>query len=146
MKHLLKSWLPPVAGTKKFLAANLAHRISRILNRRKFEVVVEGYLDLHNSDSEQPDIIVYEKDNGLKPVMMIELCGEPEYESTTRTMEILSGIYRVKESFVFHLATGKWLKTGLNHPITEESAFSSILKASLMDLLYQQDQRVTPKG
>ncbi len=137
MKQLLKSWLPPAAGTKKFLAGNLAHRLSRILDRRKFEVVVEGFLDLHNTDSEQPDIIVYEKGSILKPVLMIELCGEAEFESTVRTMEILSGIYRVDESFVCQLDSGIWLKTGLDFTVPETSSYSSNLRTDLNELLYK---------
>lgn len=79
MKQLLKSWLPKISGTKKYLAVDIALQLSRIINRRKFEVVYEGFIDLHNIDSEQPDIVVYHKENNLQAVMIIEICSNENF-------------------------------------------------------------------
>lgn len=124
MKQLLKSWLPLLSGTKKFLAADLAHRLSRIINRRKFEVVFEGFIDLHNIDSEQPDVVVYHKENNFHPVMIIEICDKENIESTMRTIEILSKIYHIEESFIYDLENKNWLLLKNNSQVYEKSGYS----------------------
>ena len=37
------------------------------------EAVYEGGLDVFNSSSEEPDVVVYQKKNGLQPLMAIEI-------------------------------------------------------------------------
>src|SRR3954468_17739536 len=108
MKQLLKSWLPIISGTKKFLAADLSFRLSRKIDRRIYEVVFEGFIDSHNPESEQPDIVIYHKNDNLKPVMIIEICDRENIESTCHVIETLSMIYHIDESFVYDLENDKW--------------------------------------
>ena len=136
MKHLLKSWLPVISGTKKFLAADLAHRLSRIIDRRKFEVVFEGFIDLHNIDSEQPDIVVYDKDENLRPVMIIEICDTAHVEASLRTIEILSNIYHIDESFVYDMENEKWFLFKKETLQAESGSFSEQFETDLNKLLH----------
>lgn len=136
MKNLLKSWLPLISGTKKFLAADLAHRLSRIINRRKFEVVYEGFIDLHNFDSEQPDIVVYNKEENLHAVLIIEICEKENLESTFRTIEILSRIYHIPESFIYDLENEKWFLLKNGSEKFETNSFSNYFDTDLNKLLH----------
>jgi hypothetical protein len=139
MKQLLKSWLPVISGTRKFLATDLAHRLSRVINRRNFEVVFEGFIDLHNINSEQPDIVVYNKEDGLKPVMILEICDNQSQDSTLRTMEILGSIYHVDESFIFNMESGTWLLYRNESPEIEKTSYSRHFNTDISRLLYQHD-------
>lgn len=136
MKHLLKSWLPLISGTKKFLAADLSHRLSRLINRRKFEVVYEGFIDLHNIDSEQPDIVVYDKEDNLHPVMIIEFCDNENAEDTFRTIEILSRIYHIRESFVYNIENNIWYELKNGEDAFGISTYSDFFKMDLNRLLH----------
>jgi len=136
MKQLLKSWLPVISGTRKFLATDLAHRLSRVINRRNFEVVFEGFIDLHNINSEQPDIVVYNKEDALKPVMILEICDNQSQESTVRTMEILGSIYHVDETFIFNMESGTWLLYRNGGHVFEKTSYSRHFNTDLSRLLY----------
>jgi len=135
MKQLLKSWLPIISGTKKFLAADLAFRLSRNINRRTFEVVFEGFVDLHNPESEQPDIVIYHKNENLRPVMIIEICDVDNMENTTRAIEMLSVIYHIEESFVYNIADEKWYLLKKGSTRFEPGSYSEFFKTDLNKLL-----------
>lgn len=138
MKQLLKSWLPIISGTKKYLAADLAHQLSRIINRRKFEVVYEGFIDLHNIDSEQPDIVIYDKENNLKAIMIVEICDNENFLSTRRTIEILSQIYQLEESFIYNMDTEKWYLIKKGDLAFEANSWSLYFWIDLNKLMYQK--------
>jgi hypothetical protein len=138
MKNLLKSWLPATSGTKKFLAAALSHKISKVLNRKKFEVVFEGFIDLHNFDSEQPDIVVYNKEENMNSVMIIEFCSKENLEPAFTTIEILSKIYHIRESFIYDIDKTTWhlLKNGSEK--FEVNNFSEYFNMNMDQLLAEE--------
>lgn len=140
MNHLIKSWLPPGSGTKKFLAADLAHRLSRIINRRQFEVVLEGYIDLHNVESEQPDIVVYDKGNNLQSALIIELCDSQNLVFTIHTLEILLKIYGLNESFVYNYEQNCWLRISADQQVPVEDSYSVLFKTDLNDLIAHESR------
>jgi hypothetical protein len=135
MKQLLKSWLPIISGTKKFLAADLAFRLSRKINRRMYEVVFEGFIDPHNPESEQPDIVIYHKNESLRPVMIIEICDSENINASQRAIEMLSVIHCIDESFVYDLENDKWYLLKKGTGFFEESSFSELFDADLNRLL-----------
>lgn len=137
MKHLLKSWLSLLSGPKKFLAADLSHRLSRIINRRKFEVVFEGFIDLHNIDSEQPDVVVYHKEDNLRPVMILELCNKENLDATMRTIEIISKIYHIEESFIYEMESKTWYLLKLNSTVFEPRGYSDYFHIDINKLVSQ---------
>jgi len=133
MATLEKSWTRPEAGHRKFIATVLTHALSRQLMRTNFEVVQEGNIDLHNPDSDAPDVIIYDIRNNYTPVLMIELCTNATVEDTLRTVEIIREIYFVNEAFVYNIDSEEW------HAITPgKLTFTSIsnqFKVELSELL-----------
>ena len=76
MAVLLRNWQDPETGRKKFIASVLLYHLSKKVNRNRFEVVQEGYLDLADLNSEQPDIIIYDKEK-TKNIYIKYLIIEP---------------------------------------------------------------------
>ncbi len=135
MKHFEKSWSQPLSGHKKFIAAMLSHSLSKLLNRRIFEVVNESFIDLQDWKSEQPDVIVYDIKDEYKPAMLIEFTDHAGLDSTIRTMEILSDLYHVPEAFIFDFETQKWFR--INGHDVQESASSEKFGFNLQNILSQ---------
>jgi len=115
MKLFEKSWLQPISGLKKFTAINLTYSLSRLLNRRKFEVVNESYIDLHDFNSEQPDIIIYDINADYKPALIIEMTDHENFDSTILKMKIISKVYHIPDAFVFDLDEQKWFRVNGNN-------------------------------
>ncbi len=138
MKHFEKSWLSPLSGRKKFTAFNLSYSLSKLLDRKKYEVVNESYIDLHDLESEQPDIIIYDINADYKPALLIELTDHEGLDSTIRTMEIVSNLYHVPESFVFDFDKQNWYRVNGSNVLPTSSSekfglnLQSILSNSLM--------------
>ena len=108
MSTLKKSWALPTAGYRKFIASVLSYALSKELDRKKFEVVHEGNIDLHNPESDTPDVIVYDKKNNASPALIVELCFNNNEEDTLRTVEIIRELYAVKEAFVYNIEADTW--------------------------------------
>ena len=124
MVHLEKSWLLPVAGRKKFFTSAFYHRLLQEVDRKKFDAVYEGYADPSDLDSEQPDVVIYERKNGLKAALLVEFCSDNNEEETIRTMDIISKIYKAKESYVYNFQSGRWFRfsgTGEKESLTSYS-------------------------
>lgn len=108
MTTLKKGWTLPEAGHRKFIASSIVYALSKFLDRKKYEVVHEGNLDLHNPNSDTPDITVYERDNNYEPIMMIELCFDANEKDTVRSVEIIREIYKIEEAFVYNFESDHW--------------------------------------
>ena len=110
MTHLEKSWLPPIAGRKKFFSSAFYHKLSQELDRKKFDIVYEGYADPFDLDSEQPDVVVYDKMNSINPVLIIEFCNDCNEEDVLRTIQVIREVYEAKEAYVYNFQSDRWFK------------------------------------
>ena len=135
MEHFEKGWSHPFAGRKKFAASSLSYYLSKLLDRRKFEVVNESHIDLHDLNSEQPDVIIYDIKDEYKPIMLIEFTDHEGLDSTIRTMEIISKLYHVPESFVFDFDAQNWFR--INGNIVQQSSLSEKFGLNLKNILSQ---------
>ena len=133
MATLEKSRVKPGSGYRKFIASVLTHALSREIARKNFEVVLEGNLDLHNPESDAPDVIVYAIHNNYAPTQMIELCDNASEQSTLKTMEIIREIYFVKEAFVYNYEKEVWYNC--NSFQLQLSSYSNQFQIELDDLL-----------
>ena len=133
MATLYKGWTLPEAGYRKFISSVLAYALSRDLVRKKFEVVHEGHLDLHNPYSDTPDICVYDVDNNLEPVMIVELCFDSNEKETLRNVEIIREIYSIKEAFVYNIESDRWNRG--RHFQSIQTSISDLFKLELSALL-----------
>lgn len=133
MSTLKKSWTLPTAGYRKFIASVLAYALSKELDRKIFEVVHEGNIDLHNPESDTPDVIVYEKKNNAAPTLIVELCFNNNEEDTLRTVEIIRELYSVKEAFVYNIEADTW--RGCSPFQLVFSSSSKLFKIELNELL-----------
>jgi hypothetical protein len=133
MEHLQKSWLLPLSGQKKFTASTLSYSLSKLLNRKDFEVVNESYVDIHDLNSEQPDVIIYNRNNDYKPAMMIELTNHSSLESTLHTIEIIAKIHHVPEAFVLDFDKQKWFR--IADSVVTSSAASKVFGLDLQQIL-----------
>ncbi|MBP7166069.1 MAG: hypothetical protein KBB64_00255 [Bacteroidia bacterium] len=108
MAVLLRNWQDPETGRKKFIASVLLYHLSKKVNRNRFEVVQEGYLDLADLNSEQPDIIIYDKEKGYHPVLLIEMVHSGEWEKMAGNISILKQMYQIEETFLYNLDLCNW--------------------------------------
>lgn len=108
MSVLIRNWQDPETGKKKFIASVLLYHLSKRVNKTRFEVVQEGYLDLMDLNSDQPDIIVYDKQQGYKPVLLIEMVHSGEWEKMAGNIAVLKQVYQIGETFLYDLDSGKW--------------------------------------
>lgn len=128
-----KNWFSQDSAYQKFLASVLSHHLSRMFNRKDYEVVNESYIDLHNMDSDVADVIVYNINNNFSADLIIELCTNEDLKSTLNSVEIISEIYRVKEAFVYNTSTSTWYK--INDTDRDRSSYSRLLDVNLDDVL-----------
>jgi|GEM_PF-3356724 len=110
MIHLEKSWLPPIAGRKKFFTSAFYHRLSQEIDKKKYDIVYEGYADPLDLDSEQPDVVVYDKKNSVNPVLLIEFCNDNNEEDVLRTIQVIREVYEAKEAYVYNFQSDRWFK------------------------------------
>ena len=130
----VKKWFTPSGSHQKFLAAVLSYGISKKLNRRFYEAVNESHIDIISLQSDIPDVIVYDVRNNLKPILIAEFCDDSEIKSTLRTIEIISEIYSIKESFVVNTSGEKWYRFESN--TISLSSESRIFKLDLREVLF----------
>lgn len=136
MVHLEKSWLFPVAGKKKFFSSTFYHRLSQEIDKKRFDVIYEGYADPADLDSEQPDIVIYDrKENAKRPALLVEFCTTRNQDDVLRTMEIVSRIYRTREAYVYNLETNLWFKFAEGVLQKEASSYSNLLVMDMNKIL-----------
>jgi hypothetical protein len=127
MVHLEKSWLPPIAGRKKFFSSTFYHKLSQQLDKKRFEIVYEGYADPFDLDSEQPDVVVYERKSGIGPALLIEFCNDSNQEDVLKTVQVISKVYEAKEAYVYNFQSDRWFSF-VNVPEQKpETSFSRLL-------------------
>ena len=129
-----KSWTVNTPPQKKYLSRIITYNLSRRLNKKLFEVVFEGYIDLYNPASEQPDVVIYSLSEMLTPAIAIELCS-PEELFETRTMaKHLVEQYPIREFFVYEYTNRQWFRISKESEL--QISFSDILLADLKDSPY----------
>ena len=103
-----KSWKITTPPLKKLLSRTITHLLSRHLNKNKFEVVFEGFLDSINSSSEQPDVVIYSNQDKLIPVVAIEICKSEEIIEMVLLAREIVKTYSLKEFFIFDYEASQW--------------------------------------
>lgn len=127
MAQLVKGWRGSTSGQKKFIASILAYELSRQLDRRRYEVVNESFIDINDLNSEQPDVVVYDKQDRYKPALVIECVSHDNRESAINTLDVLRTIYKLDEAFVYDIDHSDWyhLRNGVNkEPFCKNFNFS----------------------
>ncbi|MEO5569332.1 MAG: hypothetical protein ABIT08_09145 [Bacteroidia bacterium] len=127
MVHLEKSWLPPIAGRKKFFSSTFYHKLSQQLDKKRFEIVYEGYADPFDLDSEQPDVVIYDKKGGIAPALLIEFCNDSNQGDVLRTIQIISEVYEAKEAYVYNFQSDRWFRFSNVPEQKSETSFSNLL-------------------
>jgi len=135
MIHLEKSWLPPIAGRKKFFSSAFYHKLSQELDKKRFDIVYEGYSDPFDLDSEQPDVIVYDKKNSVHPVLIIEFCTDSSEEDVLRIIQVIREVYEAREAYVYNVESERWFKFSNVTEETPNTSFNTILGIDLKQIL-----------
>lgn len=125
MAQLIKGWMEPASGQKKFIASVLAYELSKKLDRARFEVVNESFIDIHDIHSEQPDVVVYDKAANYRPSLIIECVNEASRSEVINTLEVLRNIYNFNEAFVYDIDRSEWYKVSEN--VNQESLSGQFL-------------------
>ncbi len=133
MSTTKKNWTLPDSGYRKFIATAITYALSKELDRKLYEVVHEGNIDLHDHESATPDIIVYDKSDNYAPVLIIELCSNDTAIDTITTAEIIKQLYLLKEAFIYNTDTEQWMSCDHNHTIL--TSYSELFKLKLNVLL-----------
>jgi hypothetical protein len=133
MKYLEKSWAAAGSGQKKFLAAILTYGLSKVLRGKQFEAVNESFIDHNDADSERPDVVVYDLKNHFSPAIAIECASSADLDSTIHSMEMLSNLYHVPESFVLDMDQQKWYR--ISNEKVESNSFSKSFSIDLKEVL-----------
>ena len=129
-----KSWKTTTPPLKKLLSRTITHSLSRQLNKTKFEVVFEGFLDPLNASSEQPDVIIYSKLENFRPVAAIEICTTEEFVEMLLLAKLLTESYKLKEFFIFNYEADQWYRLD-EHGIDKSSSVSSLLSVDLKRMI-----------
>ena len=130
----VKNWISAADSRQKFLATVLAYGLSKKLDRSQYEAVNESHIDLQVFESDIPDVVIYDIHQNLKPVLIVELCNAGELESTIRTVEIISTIYGIRESFILNTTNNIWIRID-SHSISTTSE-SDFFKLNLGEILF----------
>ncbi|HRH64752.1 MAG TPA: hypothetical protein PLU53_00495 [Bacteroidia bacterium] len=129
------SWSSPADTTKKFLSRQITHRLSRFLDRRKYEAVYEGGLDVFNSSGEVSDVVIYQKENGLLPVVAVEICNKAELSEKTGIARQLMNRFRLKEFFLYTMDEKCWYRQSASSSENTPSCISESLALTFEDTL-----------
>lgn len=121
METLAKNWQSGVPTQKKFLSRLITHRLSNLLDNKKFEVVFEGHFDA--IDENEPDVIVYEKGNKVKPVMALEISYSKESDSLLSKAKEMMTNFKLENFFIYNFPKATW--TNLHREANEVSVSSS---------------------
>jgi hypothetical protein len=127
MVHLEKSWLPPIAGRKKFFTSAFYHKLSQEIDKKRFDIVYEGYADPFDLDSEQPDVVVYDRKGGFGPALLIEFCNDSNEEDVLRTIQVIREVYEAKEAYVYNFQSDRWFKFSNVPEQKSVTSFSNLL-------------------
>ncbi len=138
MLHI-KSWLSEQSPFQKFLSSVLAHHLSRTFNRREFEVVLDSYIDFHNMESDVADIVVYNVKKNFSTDMIIEFCHADDFKATINSLEIISEIYKIRETFIYNNTTSEWHL--IADGIRMKTSVSRVFKIDLNEILLQAKSR-----
>lgn len=103
MSLLFKTWDRPDSGFIRYASGSLMYQLSRLLEKKDYDVVMEGHLDVKNEKSGTPDVVVYNRQLEYTPVMMIEFAEPNSLEATLDSVERLSEKHHVPEAFVINL-------------------------------------------
>ncbi len=132
MNGLLTSWKDPEAGLRKFYAALFMFQFSKVVDRKLYEAVTEGYLNLFDSDSPQVELVIYDKVNGYKPAIIIDFSFGSTNVDQIALLENLRKLYSIEEVFIFNIDKQQWMKLA---SAAEQSDFSSLLSIHLGKIL-----------
>jgi len=137
MAHLAKGWLTPFSSRKKFSSSALSYSLSKILDRRFFEVVHESNIDIHDLASEQPDVIVYDKKSDYKPLLLIEITNHRTLNDTLNSLKVMADVYHVPEAFVYDIDQQSWFRISdrIISKSSESNFFGINLQAVFKDSL-----------
>ena len=131
MDILNQSWADPLAATKKFLAREIMYKLSRQVDMAKYEVVLDGDLDLFNKTNDQPDLVVYQRKSNFSPVIAIELSTKERFnDSNLRALNQFT-MYGLKEYLIYNLDEDRWYSISGNKNVFAITSTSEVLKVSL---------------
>jgi len=135
MDIIQKSWKITTPPLKKLLSRTITHRLSQKLNKNLFEVVYEGFLDSHNPISEQPDVVIYSKQDYFKPVCAIEVCKASELLEMILIAKNNLQTHHLREFFIYVHESDTWYL--INNSNTPEiiSSYSSLFSIDLRDTI-----------
>ena len=133
MNTLNNSWSTPAETTKKFLSRQITHRLSRFLDRQKFEAVYEGGLDAINPTQEEPDVVIYKKDGGLAPVVAVEICNKAQLPEMSRVANQLITRFRLNEFFLYTMDETRWYRQSAGSPESIPTCVSESLALAFDD-------------
>ena len=71
MVHLEKKLAASDSRAKKILFFLILSQAFAAARQKKFDIIYEGYADPFDLNSEQPDVVVYDK-KGSKPALLVE--------------------------------------------------------------------------
>lgn len=127
----------PEGITKKFISRELSYKLSRYLDPSKFEAVYDGELDVFNSPGQESDIVVYGKENGLMPLVAIEICNKADVPEMSRFAQKLIRAFSLKEFFLYALDEKRWYRQTSSSAENTSSCRSESLALSFEDALTQ---------
>lgn len=134
MTELNTIWMDPEASTSKFLASVCMHRLSKMLSRRFYEAVMEGFLDLQDADSPQADLVVYDKQDQYHSRVVIHFTGHALSEAEFSAIASQLRRYNISEGYIYNFISSEWVKIGLNGHATFTGE-SDVLEISLETVL-----------
>jgi hypothetical protein len=134
MAELITIWQNPDAPTSKFFASVCMYRLSKVLDRKHFEPVMDGHLDLNDPASQQADLVVYDKHKLYRCVVLIHFTGEMITKTLIQGVVSQLQKYKIEEAFLYDLSNGDWLKVNANGNIIRDS-YSASISTSLDEVL-----------
>ena len=128
MKTLSKKhWSEQIPSSKKFLSRMFTIELNRRLNPELYDVVFE--IPLASNEEGEPDVVVFNKKNGYRSVMALEICGKNEIQDMVIIARALMEKHGLQHFFIYDKDSVKWyhvVKTPMGYSTNSDPHFLDI--------------------
>ena len=122
-----KHWSEHIPASKKFLSRMFTIELNRRLNPELYDVVFE--IPLATNDEGEPDVVVFNKQNGYRSIMALEICGKEEVQDMLIVARGLMEKHGLHHFFVYDKDSDKWyhvVKTPMGYATNSDPHFLNI--------------------
>jgi len=111
--------------------------LNRRLNPELYDVVFE--IPLATNGESEPDVVVFNKKNGYRSIMALEICGKNEIQDMLIVARALMEKHGLLHFFVYDMDSDKWY-----HVVKTPMGYSTNSDPNFMDIALDQMEFLKP--